>query len=787
MSDAALAASIGAIGILQPPAVTEKDGELTISYGGRRVRMAIAIGLPEIDVLVKDPDDRDNMRPVSENVVRAPMATVDLWRAIESLASENWTEEAIAAALDFPSAGSASCACWRPSTLRSSIRSARATCRRNRSCALSLGLARGPGGGVEEAEAEKGQGAVWWQIAQALQKTRFFARDAKFGEAEREAFGIVWQEDLFAEGDEDNRFTVDGEAFVSAQRAWVDANMPKNGVWIEIDEYGREKLPPRAKPTWTKPKKGDQIGFSIHPRDGTVHEVVFRVFEPEVQKGKGRLGAAEDDAPPPKKTRPEITHKGNEIIGALRTEALVKSLEVNACDDMTLIGLLVLALNARNVTVQTNGPTRSTRTTLVQSITEGGRLTHDAERLRVVARQMLSTVLSCSLGQGDSGLVARIAGDALGADVHIGDMATEDFLSCLSKAAIEKVGSSLRVLPRPRVKDTRAEVIKQAAGTTYVHPAAPLRSDRGRARAPRRGVAGIFVGAGRVPNEDHQDEVGIEAEPEGEASASTDDDRSMSSIDPSVGENGEGADENAHLEDDLEQHGSRPDRRQPWPSFVILPGAGLESGAWLSRSPRDDPCRPYRVRPRPRTPQGHRARRPPKSLSPRPSPRPLHSRRPPRLSDPHSSPREGAASWAMLSALRDPCARRLRRIASPSISFSIASARPAVEIRATAIQPAGARPHGGAISTPRRMRQLSWTSSASTLDEFDARQKQPPSSDESGLFSCPYRFQFPTETPGSSSDIRPFLPHQILQPPGLPSALRSGRMSRSGIQPSLFI
>ena len=156
----------------------------------------------------------------------------------------------------------------------------------------------------------------------------------------------------------------------------------------------------------------------------------------------------------------------------MRTEALVKSLEVNACDDMTLIGLLVLAFDANNVTVQSDRPTHSTRTKLVQSITEGGRLTHDAERLRVVARQMLAAVLSCSLGRSDSGLVARIAGDALGADAHIGNMATEDFLGCLSKAGIEKVGSSLRVLPRPRAKDTRAEVIKQASGTTYVHPAA---------------------------------------------------------------------------------------------------------------------------------------------------------------------------------------------------------------------------------------------------------------------------------------------------------------------------
>jgi hypothetical protein len=155
-----------------------------------------------------------------------------------------------------------------------------------------------------------------------------------------------------------------------------------------------------------------------------------------------------DDAPPPKKTRPEITHKGNEIIGALRTDALVKSLEVNDCDDTTLIGLFVLALTAKNVAIQTDDYIRPARTDLVQSITEGGRLSQDAERMRVVARQMLASVLSCSLGRGDRGLVARIAGDALGADAHIGNMATEDFLGCLSKAGIDKVGSSLRVLPR---------------------------------------------------------------------------------------------------------------------------------------------------------------------------------------------------------------------------------------------------------------------------------------------------------------------------------------------------
>jgi hypothetical protein len=42
-------------------------------------------------------------------------------------------------------------------------------------------------------------------IAHALSKTRLMAKDAKFGEAEAQAFGIVWEEDLFAPADEDGR------------------------------------------------------------------------------------------------------------------------------------------------------------------------------------------------------------------------------------------------------------------------------------------------------------------------------------------------------------------------------------------------------------------------------------------------------------------------------------------------------------------------------------------------------------------------------------------------------
>ena len=540
MSDAAMKASIKVIGVIQPPTVSEKDGALTIVYGDRRVRFAIELGLTEINVLVKDPDDKDQMRAVSENVIRAPMNTVDLWRSIESLASENWTEDAIAAALAVPVRQ------IRKLRLLANVHPAlldqigAGDMPREHELRTIASAPRDDQAAVwKKLKPKKGDGANWWKIAQALEKTRFFAKDAKFGEDERAAFGITWEEDLFAEGDEDNRFTVDGEAFVSAQRAWLDANMPKNGVLLETDQYGQPKLPPKAQKTWTKPKKGDQIGFVIQPRDGTVQEIVFRMPEAEAKKGKTcSTDADHNEAPIPKKTRPEITHKGDEIIGALRTEALIKSLEVNAVDDATLIGLLVLALNARNVSIQTQGSGLATRTKLVQSITEGGRLSQDVERMRVVARQMLANVLSCSLGHGDSGLPARIAGDAIGADAHLGNMATEEFLSCLSKAAIERVGSSLHVQPRQRVKDTRAAVLTEAAGSTYVHPAALFALSQAEidhhSEAPRD-----YSWAYR-DNDDGSDETGEEA---GEAPGALEPepDDNLDDLD---------ADENAHLGDE---------------------------------------------------------------------------------------------------------------------------------------------------------------------------------------------------------------------------------------------
>ncbi|MCJ8056997.1 ParB/RepB/Spo0J family partition protein [Shinella curvata] len=105
-ADALLLATVKAVGIIQPPVVSPQvDGGngYIIQAGHRRVQAAIAAGLEEIEVLVKEAaDDNGAMRSMVENIAREPLNPVDQWRGIERLVALGWTEEAIAVALALP-------------------------------------------------------------------------------------------------------------------------------------------------------------------------------------------------------------------------------------------------------------------------------------------------------------------------------------------------------------------------------------------------------------------------------------------------------------------------------------------------------------------------------------------------------------------------------------------------------------------------------------------------------------------------------------------------------------
>jgi hypothetical protein len=179
---------------------------------------------------------------------------------------------------------------------------------------------------------------------------------------------------------------------------------------------------------------------------------------------------------PAERARPDVTQKGVAMIGDLRTDALHQALADTPIEDDTLMGMLILAFGGANVSVDSGGDLRGEdRAAICRTLTEGGVLTADRDLLRQAARKMLAGVLSCRDNRSQSGPVARIAGEAIGASLRLPNMATEEFLSCLSRGALETVARAEGVNIAPRARDTRARLVARFKDGTFVYPGALFR------------------------------------------------------------------------------------------------------------------------------------------------------------------------------------------------------------------------------------------------------------------------------------------------------------------------
>ncbi|MDA8249480.1 MAG: ParB N-terminal domain-containing protein [Rhodospirillales bacterium] len=467
-----LIASIRAIGLIQPPCVTADGETLTIVAGNRRVKAAIAAELPVIDVLLCDAGEAaDAMRAVAENMVRVAMSSVDTWRAIERLEAQGWNEPAIADALALPLRTVRRLkllAHLHPPMLDAMAQGTMPNEEQLRTIAAA----------TREEQAQvwkkhrprKGETeVVWWEIARALAKRRIPAAAARFDEDLAKAHGVVWEEDLFAPPGEDGRYTTHVPGFFGAQQEWLAHNLPTRGVLLALDDYGNPQLPKKAERVFGKPGKADSIGCYVDARSGEVEMIAYRMPAPK-QAGKAAAAVA---APQP---RPDITRKGVVMIGDLRTDALHQALAEAPIEDDTLLALLILALGGDNVTVMSgSGMGGDDRAAICQAITAGGALTGDLDALRRAARRMLTCVLSCRENRSQSGLFARIAGEAIGASLRLPSMATEEFLSCLSRGALETAARAEKVRVEPRAKDTRGRMLQRFKDKPYIHPAALFR------------------------------------------------------------------------------------------------------------------------------------------------------------------------------------------------------------------------------------------------------------------------------------------------------------------------
>ena len=478
--DAQLAANILAHGLIQPPLVRQEGEDLVIVAGERRVRCSIKAKLAEIHVLVRGADDgADAMRALAENVVRAEMCSVDLWRQIEAMlgSDQGWNEQGVATALNMNVRSVKRLrllACIHPAILDHMTQGDEPD-----PDDLQV-IANAP---LEEQEAvwkankpKKGNEASWWSIVNPLKKRRLLRKHARFDEELARKFGIAWEDDLFGPGGEDNLYTTKPEEFFGAQTEWLAANLAElhpRACILTLSTYGSAELPTGAQRAYGQPEEGDEVGYYLDRHTGAVESIPFRT------PLRSRASREADGTGLPKTSgaRADVTQKGVAMVGDFRTDALHQALRENEIDDQTLIGLLVLALAGKNVTVQ-SPVERATfrqmdgRGQVAKQVIEGGVLTSDPDTVRTAARAMLGQVLSCRDGMTDSGAVARVAGDAIGADRFLPNMATDDFLKCLSKGAMERAASAERVLPRNTGKATRAALIEQIGQGTYILPAA---------------------------------------------------------------------------------------------------------------------------------------------------------------------------------------------------------------------------------------------------------------------------------------------------------------------------
>ncbi|MGA0564817.1 ParB/RepB/Spo0J family partition protein [Ancylobacter sp. VNQ12] len=488
-ADALLLATIKAVGIVQPPVVapqTDGGNGYIIDRGHRRVKQAIAAGLEEIEVLVDEAaNDNGAMRSMVENIAREQLNPVDQWRAIERLVALGWTEEAIGVALALPVRQIKKLrllANVLPAMLDHMAKGDMPNEKQLRTiAAASLEEQREVWKKHKPSKADPQ--VAWYSVTNGLEKTRMFAKDASFDDELAKAYGIAWVEDLFASADEDSRYTTDVEAFLGAQQEWMSNHLPKRGVIVEADTWGRAKLPPKAERVYGKPGKSDHTAMFVD-REGKVQTVHYRLPEPKKAKGKAGPagGAAGDDAIVATKPRPDVTRKGVEMVGDFRTDALHEALARAPIEDDTLLALLVLAFAGRNISIASGaggdvyGYARMDRHA-ARLVGSEGKLEFDRETLQQAARGVLIDVLSCRENRTDSGIVARLAGDAIGADGFLPNMGTDEFLSCLSRAALEASCRDTNVLPRQKVKDTRAALVEHFKEERFVHPSALFAPD----------------------------------------------------------------------------------------------------------------------------------------------------------------------------------------------------------------------------------------------------------------------------------------------------------------------
>lgn len=320
----------------------------------------------------------------------------------------------------------------------------------------------------------------WSDFVRYLDQVELYARDYEFDDETAKEAGVVWEEDLFGQGGEDNRYCTQYAAMFKAQQIWAEKTRPEGTIYLQSNEYGEGIAPDgyRKVGSWEMERDGDIPAIWVNPRTLQIQKGRLR------ELGEQSTRRTESDAlslpsaqnPEKPKERADISGTGLKIIGEVRTQALREALAAarESADPWDLIGAFLLALSADNVNIHgdnTYDPygAASERDRAVASVFPDGVLVRDPAVLRNAALEVLCSFMNCEVSMhSGSGLPAQILGVLFNADAHMPTMAFEDFLKTYSKPGITKAVQAEGLEEKPTGKAMREALMAHVGEKRWV-------------------------------------------------------------------------------------------------------------------------------------------------------------------------------------------------------------------------------------------------------------------------------------------------------------------------------
>lgn len=443
--------SIAEVGVRIPIIVRpdpEADGQFVIVAGERRWAASKTANMAVVPAIVRDLSDGAALTDqVGENAVRSDMHPVDQWRSIARLMERGYNITTAAAIMGLPERQGKRL--QKLAAVHSDILDALASDPEMPDWEDVGIIASAPLDVQIEAFKRYGDDGNWYSVVQGCQVSRIPRDRAKF---DVEASGILFEEDLFGEPTDPDRWTTtDVAGFVKAQQAAIEALAAESkGRTVSVDSsrgelpagWARDYAPMPQR--WKKddPRKVFVYVSQTGYRTGEVYEVLAKPIAADAPVQREATPAPRDP----------ITKAGHDMLAKAKRQAVRDGLldgQMPRPEMASLVAMLLLALAGNNVTVHGDPDNHWTSTSFADFLPElvdenglihrdlatpGGRDKLSRLLAEAVARMV---VFESPKATTNSGPVAEWIGAALSAHAFMPRMDTPDFLATCSLSLLK--------------------------------------------------------------------------------------------------------------------------------------------------------------------------------------------------------------------------------------------------------------------------------------------------------------------------------------------------------------